>query len=179
MFHLQQPEAPSSPRHSSLASNNRSKEDTKGERHWHQTVNHEAPVEFACVASPTPRLIYSLSQVLLIAEIWSYLSAHIPPFSPCRSVRGSQLIRSECRMLQSSGIFPPLFLNLPSPPRHFHSLCKVIEDKTGSSPLSFPNVSLPIRPSETSLPFRITRIHEKKRAVPSVLNPTVLCSRSI
>lgn len=93
-------------------------------------------------------LLHKLSLLWLITDIWS---------------PGSQLMRSECSVFQSSGIFCPLSLplNFPSLPGYFNTLL-AIKDNTWCSPLSFPVVSLPISPSETSLPFGSPAFELKK-----------------
>lgn len=117
----------------------------------------DASSEFACVAlPPTPHFICSPSLFPLITGMWSYLSAHasLLPLWIFISQRAAQLIRSECWMFQSSGSFFFFFSpNFPCTPRHFLPGCKWWKKNTRNSPLSFPIVSLPISPSETSLPF--------------------------
>ena len=123
------------------------------------------------------RLVYSLSP--LIAEIWSYLSVHILVFPPRLNLsqQGSWLIRSECRIFQSSGILSSLS-QCTLPTSTF--LWKVIEDNTQCSPVSFPIVSLPISPSETSLPFGSPVFKLKRTArVLLVLYPASLRSPAI
>lgn len=110
-------------------------------------------------------LLHKLSLLWLITDIWSHFSA--PSAAVLLQIfisqPGSQLMRSECSVFQSSGIFRPLSppLNFPSLPGYFNTLL-AIKDNTWCSPLSFPVVSLPISPSETSLPFGSPAFELKK-----------------
>ncbi len=151
-------------RHSSLVAYNGSRGNTKTPASNSDPWGSFTSDEVAGVGSLTARLICPLSLFPLITETWSYLSEHISVFllwifiSP----RGSQLIRSECWMFQSSGIFLSLSPNLPSLPRHFYALCNMTENSAGSRTQSFPIVSRPISPSDTFLPFWHTSFQVKK-----------------
>lgn len=149
-------------RHSSLVDNgdqrkHKKMEDNTGIRRWYM---HEAlPTHRVdlCVLLYHLHLICSQSLFLLITEMWSYLSAHISflPLWIFISQQAAQLIRSEHWMFQSSGsFFPSPLYQLPLHASTFPPLgCKWWKKNTRNSPLSFPIVSLPISPSETSLPF--------------------------
>lgn len=115
-------------------------------------MNREAPPDLLNPHALPRRLLASFtprSLLPLIAEIWSYLSAHTSVFPPADLYFSARFLLNNKWMLNVSII--RYFPTLSEPALTF--LHPLMEDNTQSGPLSFPIVSLPISPSETFLPF--------------------------